>query len=171
MVSLAGHGAPRYVLVHDGSGSLDGYAGLAAPLADAGAVCGIVDAGLHRYAGLDPAPLVQRLAADYTSALAEHLSTEPLLVVGRGEAGVLALELARQLTESGAEVAGLVVVDPYTGDGYGSSPYAGDVTLLCPDEPDPTSVDWWRDVCLGELTVRRVPQDPTSWAGPIAGGG
>ena len=103
--------------------------------------------------------------------LAEHVSTGELTLVGRGEAGVLALELARQLTESGVDVAGLVVADPVSGDSYGSSPYAGDVTLLCADEPDPTSVDWWRDVCLGELTVRRVPDDPAAWAGPIAGDG
>ncbi|WP_405432807.1 amino acid adenylation domain-containing protein [Micromonospora sp. NBC_00617] len=171
VVTLAGAGPPRYVLVHDGSGSLDGYAGLAERLAATGAVCGIVDGGLHRYAGLDPAPLVQRLAADYTTALAEHVSAGELVLVGRGAAGVLALELARQLTESGVDVATLVIADPVDGDGYGSSPYAGDVTLLCAAEPDPTSVDWWRDVCLGELTVRQVPDEPGEWAGPIAGDG
>ncbi|MEV4202904.1 amino acid adenylation domain-containing protein [Micromonospora globbae] len=170
-VALAGDGPPRYVLVHDGSGRLDGYTGLPERLAASGPVWGVVDGGLHRYAGLDPAPLVQRLAADSAAALAGHLSAGPLTLVGRGEAGVLALELARQLTESGVDLAGLAVVDPVPGDGYGSSPYAGDVTLLCPGEPDGAAVDWWRDVCLGDLAVHRVPDDPAGWAGPIAGEG
>ncbi|MEV0005296.1 amino acid adenylation domain-containing protein [Micromonospora sp. NPDC050980] len=168
---LAGDGPPRFVLVHDGSGRLDGYAGLPAPLAAGGAVWGVADGGLHRHAGLDPAPLVQRLAADYAAELAGHLTAEPLSVVGRGEAGALALELARQLTESGVDVTGLVVADPVPGDAYASSPYAGDVTLLCPDEPDPAAVAWWREVCLGELAVARVPDDPAGWAGAIAGEG
>jgi pyochelin synthetase len=155
-------GAPvRYVFVHDGSGTLDGYGDLPSRL---GAGVGIADTGLARHAGLDPAPLVERLAADYRAALEV---SGPLTVVGRGEAGVLALEVARQLAESGVEVSRLVVVSPVDGTMYGSSPYAGDITLICPEYPDPAAVRWWRDVCLGDVAEKRATDDPADWVAAL----
>jgi pyochelin synthetase len=87
--------------------------------------------------------------------------------VGRGEAGVLALEVARQLAESGVEVSRLAIVSPVDGGMYGSSPYAGDITLICPEDPDPAAVRWWRDVCLGEVAETRATDDPTDWAAAL----
>jgi pyochelin synthetase len=111
--------APARVLVHDGSGTLVPYHALIPLLSGAGPLYGLSVADPASYLAADPATLIAQLAADYREALAGTAATR-FEVVGYCLGGLVATELARQLTETGAEVTRLVVVSsfrvPYTVD-------------------------------------------------------
>ncbi|WP_407567207.1 amino acid adenylation domain-containing protein [Polymorphospora sp. A560] len=104
--------APVRVLVHDGSGTLAPYRAVVPLLPGPGAVYGLAIADIESYLRHDPASLIGRLAGEYRQALAATGRTR-FEVIGYCLGGLLATELARQLTESGAEVTGLRVVSSY----------------------------------------------------------
>jgi L-cysteine---[L-cysteinyl-carrier protein] ligase PchF len=101
-LAVGGTGPVR-VLVHDETGTLDRYAPLLRGLAAAGPLAGLVvpDPGalLHQPHG----GLIDFLADRYAEALmdAEILS---LSLIGGGAGGMVAVEVARRLTEAGAGV-------------------------------------------------------------------
>ncbi|WFE32726.1 non-ribosomal peptide synthetase [Micromonospora sp. WMMD975] len=101
------------VLVHDGVGTLAAYRNLVPLLGDAGPVVGLAVTGDDPYQDEDPAGLVERRAGDYTRRLLETGATR-FDVVGYCMGGLLALEVARQLTESGATVASLTIISSYS---------------------------------------------------------
>ncbi|WP_305072978.1 non-ribosomal peptide synthetase [Micromonospora okii] len=100
------------VLVHDGVGTLAAYRTLIPLLDDAGPVVGLAVGGDDPYRDEDPAGLVERRAADYTRRLLET-GHERFHVVGYCMGGLVALEIARQLTEAGATVASLTIISSY----------------------------------------------------------
>ncbi len=157
LVPLGGSGPARYLLAHDASGSLLGHPRLLRALRERGAVLGVSGEAAAGRGDL-PAPTLRELVVAET--VAEVPRDDAYHVVGYGSGGPLALELARQLTESGIEVTALTVVDPPAGD-EPASVYAGDVALiLAPDTPDDSAaVRWWRDACLGECAVRRAADE------------
>jgi len=109
LVTLAeGRGTPT-VLVHDGTGGLGVYAPLVAQLAGTGPILGAQVKDVQRYCEIDGELLVERLAEHYTRLLVDagHLRVR---LVGHHFGGLVALELARQLTEAGFVVERLVVV-------------------------------------------------------------
>ncbi|MFI1190981.1 amino acid adenylation domain-containing protein [Streptomyces californicus] len=174
---------PVRLLVHDGTGTLAAYESLVAELPAEGPLVGVRllddDAVADRSAGVgDP---VERLAVRYAAEVraAGHGSVE---IVGHGTGGPIALELARALGEADVTVRRLTLVAdhraPAPGPGdpvpeladavarYAPDPYAGDLTLLRPTgSPRPPSgadedpADFWRGVCLGEVTVLDVAGD------------
>ncbi|HTB49505.1 MAG TPA: amino acid adenylation domain-containing protein [Solirubrobacteraceae bacterium] len=160
LVQLASaEGGLPSVLVHGSDGTLDGLDTVTTALAGGGPVLGL------RAVDPDDRPIedelmLQRLASTYARVLLSegHLS---LRLVGFGLGGVLALETARSLMESGAEVLGLTVMGTAAGelDGYRPAPYLGDVTLLQPEDDHARehNLAWWRDYCLGDLRVVPLP--------------
>lgn len=106
-------GAPTVVLVHAGTGTLQPYASLLAPLrAGAGQrVLGIEITDLESYLLMPPEAVIDRLAGDYAGALLEH--GDHFNVVGYCLGGLLATEVARSLTEAGATVNRLTVISSY----------------------------------------------------------
>ena len=187
-------GAHVRVLVHDGSGTLSCYDELRHGLAGDGPLVGLVASDSERWLRHDPAVLIERLADEYAEALmdAECLSLD---LVGAGVGCLLAVEVARRLTESGGAVHGLFLLGgwPLPGDrrhdpgpspppGAGDLPqhlaaavwdldvlpYAGDITLVWrPGEPVPREqvVSFWAQVCLGDLNVVAPDEGP---AGVVA---
>ncbi|MFE7659498.1 non-ribosomal peptide synthetase [Streptomyces celluloflavus] len=107
---------PVHVLVHDGSGTLLPYRALLDELggrtAPHGSVVGVQAHDLDRYLATDPALLVESLAADYADALAAQ-GIRRCHVVGYCMGGLIATELARALTESGARVDSLTAISCY----------------------------------------------------------
>ncbi len=101
------------VLVHDGVGTLAAYRSLVPLLGDSGPVVGLAVTGDDPYQSEDPAGLVERRAGDYTRRLLETGAAR-FHVVGYCMGGLLALEVARQLTESGATVASLTIISSYS---------------------------------------------------------
>ncbi|HEX5494387.1 MAG TPA: methyltransferase, partial [Mycobacteriales bacterium] len=110
----AGAGPVR-VLVHDGSGTLLPYQALLDEMARrpaAGPVLGVEAGPVDRYLHVDPAVLVERLAANHTRSLLAG-GDDRFHVVGYCMGGLIATEVARMLTESGARVDGLTVISCY----------------------------------------------------------
>jgi pyochelin synthetase len=105
-------GGPVRVLVHDGSGTIDAYRQLSAQLSGHGKLIGLAVTDSRAYLQLDPAVLVDRLAADYAQRLmtAGHTACH---LIGYHSGGVLATEIARQLIERGGDVESLTVISSY----------------------------------------------------------
>ncbi|MFI6503350.1 amino acid adenylation domain-containing protein [Nonomuraea typhae] len=99
---------PTRVLVHDGTGTLAPYRALIGELTGRPLV-GVAVADTPGYLDLDPATAVETLAAAYARHLLKDGETS-FEVIGYCMGGLIATELARQLTESGASVAGLTVI-------------------------------------------------------------
>lgn len=145
VVLVEGDGVP-VVLVPGRNGVLPAFDGLAGP------VLGLpADPAVVR--DLEPGVLVDRLAADYANLLLDKGYSAVRLV-----GGVLAVEVARYLTERGAEVAGLVVVPDEPGepeqpglaaglDAHEVPLYFGDLTVVSSQD----TAEWWRERCLGEV--------------------
>jgi pyochelin synthetase len=103
---------PVWVLVHDGTGTVVGMAALAAALASAGAgvlALSVRDPGA--YTAQVPASLLESVAERYVASIARR-ALPAIHLVTRGTGALLALEVARQLAERAAPVAGLTIVDP-----------------------------------------------------------
>lgn len=161
---LGGSGVgPVRVLVHDGAGTLSYYESQIEHLMRTGPLVGLEVVDPDAYLGLEPAILVERMADEYAEALldADCLSVE---IVGAREGTRLAVEIARRLAETGADVHRLVLVEPAESSEPGSplathlaaalaefrpAPYAGDVTLVRPG----AELDDWRIVCLGDVAI------------------
>ncbi|MCG8927721.1 non-ribosomal peptide synthetase [Lentzea sp. CC55] len=108
-----GEDTATWVLVHAGSGTLQPYQPLLPHLRAAcpGRLVGVQVEDYDRYLSLPPEVVVARLAADYTSEL---LGTgDRFRIIGYCLGGLLATEIARGLTESGAAVDGLTVISSY----------------------------------------------------------
>ncbi|MFC4049816.1 non-ribosomal peptide synthetase [Actinomadura syzygii] len=105
---------PLRVLVHEGSGTLAPYRALSRLLAGkGGALAGLAITDVESYLAEDPQGLIERRAASYTRALLDT-GAGAFHVVGYCMGGLLATEIARQLTEAGSDVASLTVISSYT---------------------------------------------------------
>ncbi|MEU4410178.1 amino acid adenylation domain-containing protein [Streptosporangium sp. NPDC023963] len=102
-----GEGTAR-VLVHDGTGTLTPYRALAAELAGT-PLLGLAIDDAERYLELDPDTAAETLAGSYARLLLKEGVTR-VRIVGYCMGGLIATELARQLTESGAVVEDLTVI-------------------------------------------------------------
>lgn len=107
-------GGPLRVLVHEGSGTLAPYRALSRRLADKGGpLAGLAVTEVDAYLAEEPRGLIERRAAHYARTLLET-GAPAFHVVGYCMGGLLATEVARQLTEAGADVASLTVISSYT---------------------------------------------------------
>ncbi|HEV2372806.1 MAG TPA: amino acid adenylation domain-containing protein [Streptosporangiaceae bacterium] len=114
LVPLGGLGEHCYVLMHDATGGLTGHPALLGALREQGAVWGVPGEPLAARLDAPPHQLIAEVVADVVGMAPR---SGPLHVAAYRGGGVLALELARQLAETGAEVSGLTVVDPLAGAG------------------------------------------------------
>ncbi|MFJ9818086.1 amino acid adenylation domain-containing protein [Streptomyces sp. NPDC101151] len=113
LVELGGSGpGPVRLLVHEGLGTLAPYRPLIKELAADGRLLGLAVQDSARYLELAPHRLVEDLAAQYAREVlaAGHRELE---VVGYCSGGLIAAELARALSEGGADVRRLTVVSSY----------------------------------------------------------
>ncbi|WP_440071888.1 amino acid adenylation domain-containing protein [Streptosporangium sp. OZ121] len=102
------------VLVHEGGGTLAPYRALARRLADKGGpLAGLAVTEVEPYLAEEPEGLIERRAARYARTLLDSGSTR-FHVVGYCMGGLLATEVARHLTEAGADVETLTVISSYT---------------------------------------------------------
>ncbi|MFI2652336.1 amino acid adenylation domain-containing protein [Micromonospora fulviviridis] len=112
LVPLGGAGdAPSWVLVHDGTGTMAPFVALARELAHTAPTFGLAVTKVDAYLAIDPATLVERLAARYAELLLAH--DRPVHLIGYGTGGSLAVEVARNLLESGRPPVGLTLIDGY----------------------------------------------------------
>ncbi|MEU5724808.1 amino acid adenylation domain-containing protein [Micromonospora sp. NPDC047738] len=171
-VHAEGTGVPR-IFLPDESGSLDGVAPLAAALRPA------APAWVFTGAGLELLPSVDNAAAAYAQAVVDaDLAQVELLA--HGPMAVLAVEVARNLTERGVLVEGLRLVAGHRpGPGVADDPatpvrdalarhepaiYAGDITLVQPARD--AEIEFWEDLCLGSLDVvdTDLPAERLRWS-------
>ncbi|MFI6479317.1 amino acid adenylation domain-containing protein [Nonomuraea sp. NPDC050663] len=108
LVRLSEGDGPARVLVHDGTGTLTPYRALIRELAGTD-LYGLAIDDAELYLELDPAEAASTLAGVYTRLLLER-GLSRVRVVGYCMGGLIATELARQLTESGATVDDLTVI-------------------------------------------------------------
>ncbi|MGW2086489.1 AMP-binding protein, partial [Streptomyces sp. NPDC001880] len=109
--AAAGDTATR-VLVHDGTGTLIPYREVIRELGDRLPLAGLVVDDIEAFLKADPGTQVAELAERHAEALlAEGLRRVHL--VGYCMGGLLVPELARRLTDAGAEVTGLTVISSY----------------------------------------------------------
>ncbi|MFY1632175.1 amino acid adenylation domain-containing protein [Solwaraspora sp. WMMB335] len=118
VVRLHGSGTePLTVLVHAGTGTIMPYRAVITEIrrrsAGTGAVIGIEVPHLPTYLDADPDGLIDRIAADYVAAIGE-LGARELHVVGYCLGGLIATEIARGLSESGANVATLTAISSHS---------------------------------------------------------
>lgn len=173
---------PAVVLVHDPAGSIALYDPLVDRLDGHATVYALTPEQPAAWLEFGPDELLDRLAGRYVDLLlAEALPAAH--VVGHGASAPLAVEVARQLGESGVAVPRLTLLDPArpadgaepaspfarallaAGIDHEPELYAGDVTLvvgadatgdLRPDDPAR-----WTDAVLGEVAVRVVAGERT----------
>lgn len=109
----SGHEAGTWVLVHGGTGTLSPYDALLPHLREAhpGALVGLEVADPVRYLNLPADTVITKQAADYATELLEH--DNRFRIIGYSVGGLLAAEIARSLTESGATVDELTVIGSY----------------------------------------------------------
>ncbi|MFG2292838.1 amino acid adenylation domain-containing protein [Streptomyces sp. NPDC048603] len=157
----SGHGPVR-LLVHGGSGSLEPYRELIAELSSGGPLSGLAVPEGERRPDLTAPGLVEELGVTYAREVraAGHGEVE---IIGHGPGGLIALALARALSEADVTVRRLAVVPGHGAGGRPADhqplPYAGDITILRPAGAPSDAVGFWQEVCLGELTVVDVPGD------------
>jgi pyochelin synthetase len=110
LVRLSGDrgGGPVRVLLHDGTGTLTPYRALVPELSGA-PLLGLAINDAERYLELDPERTVESLAGSYARLLIEE-GAAGYHIVGYCMGGLIATEVARRLTESGAVVDGLTVI-------------------------------------------------------------
>ncbi|MEU2616263.1 amino acid adenylation domain-containing protein [Micromonospora sp. NPDC007271] len=112
LVPLGGDGdGPSWVVVHDATGTMAPFVALARELAGTAPTFGLAVTKVDAYLDVDPATLVERLAARYAELLLAH--DRPVHLLGYGSGGSLAVEVARNLLESGHPPAGLTLLDGY----------------------------------------------------------
>ncbi|MEU4446702.1 thioesterase domain-containing protein [Actinosynnema sp. NPDC050801] len=100
---------PPLFLVHPANGQVGGYAGLAEALGEDFTVFGLQAAGL--YSDVDPVASVRAMAHTYVEAVRAARPTGPYLLGGCSTGASVAHEMAALLTEDGAEVGLLALVD------------------------------------------------------------
>jgi thioesterase domain-containing protein len=98
----AGAGLPPVFMIHGVGGNVVDILPTARRLAYAGAVIGIRARGLAR--GEMPHSSVEAMAADYLREIKAHQPNGPYCLCGYSLGGLVAFEIARQLSESGNEV-------------------------------------------------------------------
>ncbi|MCP2303136.1 amino acid adenylation domain-containing protein [Actinokineospora globicatena] len=138
LVLRAGGDLDPVVLIHPSDGGVFCYEALAARVDPRHPVLGIAAAGLHTGAGPEDVPA---MAADYLALLRADRATGTRLLVGWSFGGVVAHELARQLTAAGERVGLLCLVDsafPGQYDHSGEDP----AELLRADLTGPEPHDW-----------------------------
>jgi pimeloyl-ACP methyl ester carboxylesterase len=101
--------APPLFLVHPANGQVGPYAGLAQALGEEFTVFGLQAAGL--YSEVDPVASAGSLAQTYVEAVRAAWPTGPYLLGGCSTGAAVAHEMAARLTEDGAEVRLLALVD------------------------------------------------------------
>ncbi len=107
---------PVTVLVHAGTGTMLPYRPLITEIRRAGGRNGLVGLeipALDEFLNADPEGLVDRLAAQYATALLDTGARE-FDVVGYCVGGIIATEVARGLTEAGAVVRSLTVISSHS---------------------------------------------------------
>ncbi len=107
----AGGGKPPLFAVHVNGGHLSDYLALANILNSDQPVLGLHPRGLN---GRTPAAATMAdLAADAISAMRGHTPNGPYRLIGYSFGGVVAYEMAQQLTSAGEEVSHLILLDPF----------------------------------------------------------
>jgi thioesterase domain-containing protein len=162
-------GAPELVLVHPVTGSPRGYTHLARLLGGTAAVHGLMAPGLSG----EGAPLesVPELAAAYLAAMDAHGLAEPYRIVGWSFGGLVAFEMATELTRRGRRVELLGILDSATPDHrnpagedqlgarfaaeVGRTEPRGALGLTVEDFAGVTGPDEVAELVAGELAARR----------------
>ncbi|MEY9212482.1 amino acid adenylation domain-containing protein [Thermobifida halotolerans] len=116
-VALNGSGGdPVTALVHAGTGTLVPYRALITEIrrrsGGAATLAGLELPDVAAFLGADPRTVITRWAADYAHALLEG-GGRRFHVVGYCLGGLIATEVARTLTEAGAEVASLTAISTH----------------------------------------------------------
>jgi thioesterase domain-containing protein len=101
---------PPVVLVHPVSGQVGAYCGLSQALGDEFAVLGLQAVGL--YSDEEPLETVPAMAGRYVEALRSVEPAGPYCLGGCSTGSMIAVEMARQLVDSGSRVPLLAVIDP-----------------------------------------------------------
>lgn len=114
LVPFGGEGGdgPLRVIFHAALGTLDTFQALGGLLVEQGLgpVIGIAVADWDDYCAVEPAELISRLADDYTDRLLSRSSAR-FQLIGHSLGGLLAVEVARRMLESGVPVADLTLID------------------------------------------------------------
>ncbi|MET0401564.1 MAG: amino acid adenylation domain-containing protein, partial [Cystobacter sp.] len=134
----AGRDAPPFFCVHPWEGSVFCYRELAQALEGAVSFLGVQARGVDRVS--EPLRRIEDMAALYVAALREAQPEGPYRLGGWSMGGLIAFEMARQLTRAGAEVSLLALIDapaPATGPGAHDVP---DVRTLV--EASPVARQW-----------------------------
>lgn len=108
LIRLAGGEGPARVLLHDGTGTLTPYRALVPELSGS-PLLGLAINDAQRYLELAPEEAVDALAGSYARLLLQERATS-YHIIGYCMGGLIATEVARRLTESGAVVAELTVI-------------------------------------------------------------
>jgi pyochelin synthetase len=97
------------VFVHDATGTLAAYQTLIGTLASDRQVFGLAVPDSRVYLDTSPQFLIELAAGDYAREL-RSATDSPIRLIGQHFGGIMALEVARQLAESGTAVQDLVVI-------------------------------------------------------------
>jgi pyochelin synthetase len=116
----------------------------------------------------DRLPNVDRVAADCAQALIDA-DLAQVRIFAHGPGALIAVEVARTLTERGVLIEDTVLLAPRgpAGDAVAPAIYAGDLTIVWPADAGQESLEFWEDLCLGDLEVVRseLPAAKLSWPG------
>lgn len=100
------------IILHAGGGTLDRYKHLIREMVNQnhGAVFGISVGDYDAYCSIDSDELVERIADDYCSSIIDNGATKVQLI-GYSIGSMIAVEMARRLSEKGIEIVDLCIID------------------------------------------------------------
>ncbi|HCU48712.1 MAG TPA: non-ribosomal peptide synthetase, partial [Micromonosporaceae bacterium] len=133
------------IFVPDVDGAEDGL------LAVAQAVDAAAPAWTLSPAVFDRLPNVDKLAADSAQAIIDA-DLAQVRLFANGSGALIALEVARTLTERGVLVEETVLLAPVSGSATPAI-YAGDLVIIWPAAFEAKDLEFWEDICLGDLLV------------------
>ncbi|WP_326984034.1 amino acid adenylation domain-containing protein [Chryseobacterium sp. MYb264] len=100
------------IILHAGGGTLDRYKHLIREMVnqESGAVYGISVGDFEGYCAIDSEQLLERIADDYCASILEN-GVRKVQLIGYSIGSMIAVEMARRLSEKGIEVTDLCIID------------------------------------------------------------
>jgi pyochelin synthetase len=102
----------HHIILHAGGGTLDRYKHLIREMVNqySGAVYGISVGDFDAYCAINSDQLVERIADDYCASIIEN-GAKKVQLIGYSIGSMVAVEMARRLSEKGIEVVDLCIID------------------------------------------------------------
>lgn len=102
---------------------------------------------------------LDKVAADCAQAVIDA-DLAQVRLYGHGMSSLIAVEIARSLTERGVLVDEVVLLAPESDSSAMPAIYAGDLVVVWPSTTEEKGIEFWEDLCLGDLRIIETDVPP-----------